>query len=163
MLYMLFLILNWTVFEVRLLNTRKEELLNGNLDLVLMYAIGPAARKTTETAGIIALVIKENKLSPEAVKAYESVRYIMFHYWKNSEAKPFKLTAPTRLVERQDIPKGFLIRQVKEAKQFLLLEYNPNQPADFGMVDILKTQRKGSDRYIPFVCKIENLKNNENG
>ena len=51
MLYMLFLILNWTVFEVRLLNTRKEELLNGNLDLVLMYAIGPAARKTTETAG----------------------------------------------------------------------------------------------------------------
>ena len=87
----------------------------------------------------------------------------MFHYWKNSEAKPFKLTAPTRLVERQDIPKGILIRQVKEAKQFLLLEYNPNQPADFGMVDILKTQRKGSDRYIPFVCKIENLKNNENG
>ena len=107
-----------------------------------MYAIGPAARKTTETAGRIALGIKENKLSPEAVKAYESVRYIMFHYWKNSEAKPFKLTAPTRLVERQDIPKGFLIRQVKKAKQFLLLEYNPNQPADFGMVDILKTQRK---------------------
>ena len=163
MLYMLFLILNWTVFEVRLLNTRKEELLNGNLDLVLMYAIGPAARKTTETAGRIALGIKENKLSPEAVKAYESVRYIMFHYWKNSEAKPFKLTAPTRLVERQDIPKGILIRHVKEAKQFLLFEYNPNQPADFGMVDILKTQRKGSDRYIPFVCKIENLKNNENG
>lgn len=90
--------------EVRLLNTRKEELLNGNLDLVLMYAIGPSARHKTESACMIALGIKEENLSIEAVKAFESVHYIMFHYWKNSDAAPFELTAPTWLVSKQDIP-----------------------------------------------------------
>lgn len=90
--------------------------------------------------------------------ALESVRYIMFHYWKNSDATPFELTASTRLVSKPEIPDGFLIRQEKDAKQYLLIEYNPNAPAEFGEFDILKTQRKGSNRYIPFVCKIENIK-----
>lgn len=144
--------------EVRLRNTKKEELLAGDLDLVLMYAISPVARKRTESAARIALGIKEEQLAQETIKALECVRYIMFHYWKNSEATPFELTAPTRLVNRQDVPDGFLIRQEKEAKQFLLIEYNPVHAAEFGNFDVLKTQRKGSNRYIPFVCKVENLK-----
>lgn len=150
-------ILIYGSLEVRLRNTKKSELLAGFLDLVLMYAISPAAREKTEKAGRIALGIKEANLSEEAVKAYQSVRYIMFHYWKNSEAKPFALTAPTRLVSRAEVPEGFLLRQEKEAKQYLLLEYNPATPASIGELDILKAQRKGCNRYMPFVCRIENI------
>ena len=150
-------ILIYGSLEVRLRNTKKSELLAGSLDLMLMYAISPAAREKTEKAGHIALGIKEANLSEEAVKAYQSVRYIMFHYWKNSEAKPFALTAPTRLVSRADVPEGFLLRQEKEAKQYLLLEYNPATPASIGELDILKAQRKGCNRYMPFVCRIENI------
>lgn len=144
--------------EVRLRNTKKEELLAGNLDLILMYAIGPSARHKTESACRIALGIKEENLSIEAVKAFESVHYIMFHYWKNSDATPFELTAPVRLVNKQDIPEGFLIRQEKDAKQYLLIEYNSEQPFNLGEYDILKVQRKGNSRYLPFVCNIENIK-----
>ena len=144
--------------EVRLWNTKREDLFEGNLDLLLMYAITPSARHKTESACKIALGIKETNLSAEAIKAFKSVRYIMFHYWKNSEATPFELTAPVRLVEKESIPEGFLIRQEKNAKQYLLIEYNSDKPADLGECDILKAQRKGSDRYIPFVCKIGNIK-----
>ena len=144
--------------EVRLRNTKKEELLDGDLNLILMYAISPVARKKTESVGKIALGIKEEQLARETVKALESVRYIMFHYWKNSEARPFKLTVPTRIVNKQDIPEGFLVRQEKDAKQYLLIEYDPSTPAELGEYDILKAQRKGSNRYIPFVCKVENIK-----
>lgn len=149
--------------EVRLWNTRRDDLLEGNLDLLLMYAIGPSARHKTESSGKIALGIKETNLSAEAIKAFKSVRYIMFHYWKNSEATPFVLTAPIRLVEKQDIPVGFLIRQEKDARQYLLIEYNSDKSAELGEYDILKAQRKGSGRYIPFVCKVEDIKidNNE--
>ena len=144
--------------EVRLWNTKREDLFEGNLDLLLMYAITPSARHKTESACKIALGIKETNLSAEAIKAFKSVRYIMFHYWKNSEATPFELTAPVRLVEKESIPEGFLIRQEKNAKQYLLIEYNSDKPADLAECDILKAQRKGSDRYIPFVCKIGNIK-----
>lgn len=144
--------------EVRLRNTKKEELLVGNLDLILMYAIAPSARHKTESACRIALGIKEENLSIEAVKAFESVRYIIFHYWKNSEATPFKLTTPARLVNKQDIPEGFLIRQEKEAKQYLLIEYDSEQPFELGEYDILKVQKKGNNRYLPFVCNVDNIK-----
>ena len=144
--------------EVRLWNTKREDLFEGNLDLLLMYAIGPSARHKTESACKIALGIKETNLSVEAIKAFKSVRYIMFHYWKNSEATPFELTAPVRLVEKESIPEGFLIRQEKDAKQYLLIEYNPNAPAELEEFDILRAQRKRSNRYIPFVCKVENIK-----
>ena len=143
--------------EVRLRNTKKSDLLAGTLDLVLMYAISPAAREKTEKAGRIALGVKEPNLSEEAIKAYQSVRYIMFHYWKNNEAKPFALTAPIQLVSRADVPEGFLLRQEKEAKQYLLLEYNPATPASIGELDILKAQRKGCNRYMPFVCRVDNI------
>ena len=142
---------------VRLRNTKKSDLLAGTLDLVLMYAISPAAREKTEKAGRIALGVKEPNLSEEAIKAYQSVRYIMFHYWKNNEAKPFALTAPIRLVSRAEVPEGFLLRQEKEAKQYLLLEYNPATPASIGELEILKAQRKGCNRYMPFVCRVENI------
>ena len=150
-------ILIYGSLEVRLRNTKKCDLLAGTLDLVLMYAISPAAREKTEKAGRIALGIKEANLSEEAVKAYQSVRYIMFHYWKNSEAKPFALTAPTQLVSRADVPEGFMLRQEKEAKQFLLIEYDLSAMSDIGAYDILKAQRRGSNRYLPFVCKVENI------
>lgn len=148
--------------EVRLWNTKREDLFEGNLDLLLMYAIGPSARHKTESACKIALGIKETNLSAEAIKAFKSVRYIMFHYWKNSEATPFELTAPVRLVEKKSIPEGFLIRQEKDAKQYLLIEYNSDKPAELGEYDILRAQRRGSNRYIPFVCRVENIKVDKN-
>ena len=148
--------------EVRLWNTKREDLFEGNLDLLLMYAIGPSARHKTESACKIALGIKETNLSAEAIKAFKSVRYIMFHYWKNSEATPFELTAPVRLVEKESIPEGFLIRQEKDAKQYLLIEYNSDRPAELGEYDILRAQRRGCNRYIPFVCRVENIKVDKN-
>lgn len=143
--------------EVRLRNAKRSELLSGMLDLVLMYAILPQAREKTEKVGHIALGIKEDELSAESIKAYQSVRYIMFHYWKNSEAKPFALTAPTRLVNKTDIPEGYLLRQEKDATQFLLIQYDPYTPSTIGVYDILKVQRRGSNRYLPFVCTMENI------
>ena len=144
--------------EIRLQSTKREELLCGNLNLVLMYAIAPIARHKTESACRIALGIKEERLSVEAIKAFESVRYIMFHYWKNAEATPFELVTPTCLVDKKDIPDGYLVRQEKNAKQFLLIEYNAELPANISEYDILKVQRKGNNRYIPFVCKLESIK-----
>lgn len=144
--------------EVRLHDAKLDDLLGGKLDLILMYAIAPVARKKTESAGKIALGIKENNLSAEAAKAYESVKYVMFHYWKNNDAKAFKLTAPTRLVAKDDIPDGYLLRQDKDACQYLLWEYDTDSPADIGEYDIMKVQRKGTDRYVPFVCKLEDVK-----
>lgn len=149
--------------EVRLRDTKREDLLAGTLNLVLMYAISPVARKKTESSGKIALGIKEDNLSSEAIKAYESVKYIMFHYWKNSEAKPFELTKSIRLVSKSEIPDDYLLRQEKDAKQFLLIEYDDKQPVNIGDFDVLKAQRKGSDRYIPFVCKVDNIKAENDG
>ncbi|MGM9739039.1 MAG: hypothetical protein ACI3ZP_00385 [Candidatus Cryptobacteroides sp.] len=143
--------------EVRLRNNMKSDLLAGVLDLVLMYAISPAAREQTEKSGRIAIGIKENNLPEEVVKAYQSIRFIMFHYWKNSDAKPYALTAPVRLVSREEVPDGFLLRQEKEAKQFLLIEYDPSAISDLGAYDILKAQRRGSNRYIPFACNLESI------
>ena len=143
---------------VDLPNTKRQSLTNGKLDLVLMYAIGSGARQKTEAAGKIALGIKEANLSSEAIKAYESVKYIMFHYWKNSDAKPFELTKSIRLVRKSEIPDDFLLRQEKDAMQYLLIEYDEKRPVNIGNFDILRTQRKGSDRYIPFVCKVDNIK-----
>lgn len=144
--------------EVRLGDTKRDDLLAGTLELVLMYAIGPVARKKTEFTGKIALGIKEDNLSSETIKAYESVKYIMFHYWKNSEAKPFKLIKSIRLVSKSDISNDYLLRQEKKAKQYLLIEYDDKHPADIGEFDILRAQRKGSNRYTPFVCKLNNIR-----
>ena len=51
--------------------------------------------------------------------------------------------------------KGYGTKENGIGKQYLLIEYNPDEPTELGECDILKAQRKGSDRYIPFVCKIK--------
>ena len=68
---------------VDLPDTKRTELIDEKLSLILMYAIGSGARQKTETAGKIALGIKENMLKDEQIAAYKSLKYLMFHYWSN--------------------------------------------------------------------------------
>ena len=104
---------------VDLPNTKREELTNGNLDLVLMYAIGSNARQKTETAGKIALGIKEGMLNDEQMAAYKSIKYLMFHYWSNP--KVYQLTKGPELVDKNAVPSDYLIRMKKDAVKYLLL------------------------------------------
>lgn len=140
---------------VDLPKTKKEELSNGRLDLILMYAIGSGARQKTESAGKIALGIKESLLKDEQLAAYKSLKYLLFHYWKNP--KTYALSREPVLVDREDVPSDYLLRMEKDAVKFLLLEYNPMQPADLGNINILKTQRRGNIRYLPFVTTLESI------
>ena len=140
---------------VDLPNTKREELTNGKLDLVLMYAIGSGARQKTETAGKIALGIKEGMLKDEQMIAYKSIKYLMFHYWSNPKA--YQLTKEPVLVDRGAVPSEYLIRMERDAVKYLLLNYNPQQSADLGNANILKTQRRGEIRYLPFVTTIESI------
>ena len=133
----------------------KKDLVDNKLDLVLMYVIGPAGRHRTEAAGKIALGIKEKNLNAVQMASYKSVKYLMFHYWSNPKA--FKLTKAPILVDAEKVPSDFLVRQPNEAVKFMLLEYNPNEPADIGTLNILKTQRNGDIRYMPFVTTIESI------
>ena len=141
---------------VDLPQVNKSELVDEHLDLVLMYAIGNAARGKTELSGKIAMGIKESQLSKEQVAAYRCVKYLLFHYWSNP--KIFKLSKTPLLVDRNEIPSGYLVRQDTGAIKFLLLEYNPQYPTNIGDYDILKTQRRGEIRYLPFVSTIESIK-----
>ena len=140
---------------VDLPNTKREELTNGKLDLVLMYAIGSSARHKTETAGKIALGIKEGMLKDEQMAAYKSVKYLMFHYWSNPKA--YQLTKEPVLVDRGAVPSAYLIRMERDAVKFLLLDYNPSQSVDLDNLNILKTQRRGGIRYLPFVTTLESI------
>ena len=134
----------------------RNDLVDNKLDLVLMYAIGnPAARKKTEAAGKIALGIKEMSLNEIQTTSYNSVKYLMFHYWKNPVL--FLLTKAPRLVDAEDVPVDFLVRQPNDAVKYLLLEYDPNEPRDTDNIDVLKTQRRGEIRYLPFVTTIESI------
>ena len=140
---------------VDLPKTKREALLSENLNLILMYAIGPAGRQKTEAAGRIAIGIKEDLLKDEQMAAYKSLKYLMFHYWSNPKA--YRLTNEPLLVEPDKVPSDYLKRLEKDAVKFLLLEYNPQSPSDLGNVDILKTQRRGEIRYLPFVTTIESI------
>ena len=84
-----------------------------------------------------------------------SVKYLMFHYWKDPVL--FLLTKEPRLVDAEDVPADFLVRQSNDAVKYLLLEYNPNEPHGTDNIDILKTQRRGEIRYLPFVTTIESI------
>ena len=141
---------------VDLPNTNREDLINDKLDLVLMYAIGSSARNKTESAGKIALGIKEDSLGEEQLAAYVNVKYLLFHYWNNP--KIFVLNVSPKLVKREDVPTDYLLRQEKDAERFLLLEYNPDVIANIGEYNILKTQRRGNIRYLPFVTTLESIK-----
>ena len=46
----------------------------------------------------------------------------------------------------------------KDAVKYLLLEYDSLLPIDLGEIDILKTQRKGEIRYLPFVTTLGSIK-----
>ena len=140
---------------VDLPNTKRDELTNGKLDLVLMYAIGSNARQKTEAAGKIALGIREDMLNDEQMAAYKSIKYLMFHYWSNPKA--YMLTQEPTLVEKNDVPADYLIRLEKDAVKFLLLDYNPQLSTDLGIINILKTQRRGEIRYLPFVTTLESI------
>ena len=140
---------------VDLPHTKRNELIEEQLDLILMYAIGSGARQKTEAAGKIALGIKEGMLKDEQMAAYKSIKYLMFHYWSNPRA--YLLTKEPTLVDKDAVPSDYLLRMEKDAVKFLLLDYNPLQSVDLGNINILKTQRRGEIRYLPFVTTLESI------
>ena len=122
---------------------------------VFMYAIGAASRPKTEPVGKLAIGIKEGTLGNVPVN---DIGYIMFHYWNNEKATPYRVINIPRLVNKQDIPSGYILRMSKDVDSFILLEYNPSMPTDIGEYDIKKIQRKGKGRYLPFVVPFEKIK-----
>lgn len=123
-----------------------------NKEDVLMYAVGSPYRQRTEPIGKLALGVKEGVLDDVVISR---IGYIMFHYWSNQRATPYRITNTPRIVIKQDIPDGYLLRIANDAKKFVLLEYDPNRPADIGDFDIMKVQRKGKGRYMPFVTTLQ--------
>ena len=125
-------------------------------DDVLMYAVGGSYRKKAEPIGKLAIGIKDGALDSVNIS---NIGYIMFHYWNNENATPYKLINTPRLVSKQDIPSGYLLRMGNDAEEFLLLEYDPNMPAEIDNYDIKKVMRKGKGRYLPFVTSMNSIKN----
>ena len=123
-------------------------------DDVLMYAVGLPYRQKTEPVGKLALGIKEGVLDDVTPSR---IGYIMFHYWNSQQATPYRITNTPRIVSKQNIPDGYLLRIASNADMFLLLEYNPDKPADLGTFDIMKVQRKGKGRYMPFVVELKKI------
>ena len=72
----------------------------------------------------------------------------------------FRLITQPRLVDKEAIPHGYLIRQDKNAVKYLLLDYNPSAPEVLDNINILKTQRRGEIRYLPFVTTLESIVKN---
>ena len=130
-----------------------DEILQG--DDVLMYAVSMATRQKTEPLGKLALGIKEGVLDNVNITR---IGYIMFHYWNNQTATPYRITNTPRIVSKQDITDDYLLRIANDAQKFLLLEYTPSMPADIGNFDIMKVHRKGKGRYMPFVTSRDSLK-----
>ena len=64
-------------------------------DNVLMYAVGSPYRQKTEPIGKLALGIKDGALDNVNIN---NIGYIMFHYWNNEKATPYKLLCTPRLV-----------------------------------------------------------------
>lgn len=122
---------------------------------VLMYAIGSASRKSTEPVGKIAIGIKDGMLDDVIIS---HIDYIIFHYWNNDKATPHKIISTPKLVRKQDIPDGFMLRMRKEAQRFLLIEYDADISADIGSFNIMKVQKKGKGRYLPFITKLDEIK-----
>ena len=121
---------------------------------VLMYAIGSASRKKTEPVGKLAIGLKQGVLMDTDVSR---IGYIMFHYWSNERATPYRLTSTPRIVSKLNIPDGYLIRMGSEASDFLLVEYDASTPADIGTFDIRRVMKKGKGRYMPFVTVLADI------
>ena len=117
-----------------------------------MRTIGAASRAKTESAGKLAIGIKDSGLDNILVS---DISYIMFHYWNNEKASPYKLVKTPRIVGKHDIPQGYMLRITKDTQRFLLLEYDPSAPAKIGAFDILKVQQKAKLRYLPFITTKE--------
>lgn len=115
-----------------------------------MYAVGSSYRKKTEFAGKLALGIKDGVLDNVAIG---QIGYIMFHYWNNEKATLYRIINHPRIVSKQDIPDGYLLRIAKNAQSFLLLEYTPNKPTNLDNFDIKKVMRKGGGTLLA-VCNI---------
>ncbi len=124
-------------------------------DDVLMYAVGSPYRQKTEPVGKLALGIKDGALDNVNIN---NIGYIIFHYWNNEKAHPYKLISTPRLVSKQNIPSGYLLRMGNGAEEFLLLDYDPKKPAEIESYDIKKVMRKGKGRYLPFVASISDIK-----
>ena len=124
-------------------------------DDMFMYAVGGSYRKKAEPIGKLAIGIKDGALDSININ---NIGFIMFHYWNNEKATPYKLISNPRLVSKQDIPSGYLLRMGNGAEEFLLLEYDPSKPADIGNHDIKNVMRKGKGRYLPFVSSISDIK-----
>ncbi|MBR0181901.1 MAG: site-specific DNA-methyltransferase [Bacteroidaceae bacterium] len=121
---------------------------------VLMYAIGEAPRKKTEPVGRLAIGLKDGVLDNIVLN---SIGYIMFHYWNNDKATLYRVSNRPRIVSEQDIPDGYLPRVSANAHNYILIEYDTSGPANIGTYNIMKVQRKGKERYMPFVaalCKL---------
>ncbi len=69
----------------------------------------------------------------------------------------YLLTQKPILVDKDTVPSDYLIRMEKDAVKFLLLNYNPQHFADLGIINILKTQRRGEIRYLPFVTTVDSI------
>ena len=126
----------------------------GNNSCVFMYALGTAARSKTEPIGKLAIGIKDDTLCDNPIN---DIGFIMFHYWNNEKATPYKVVKMPRIVAKQDIPDGFILRMTKDVDRFILLEYDSTKPADIGPFDIGKVNRKGNIRYMPFVTSLDKI------
>lgn len=60
-------------------------------------------------------------------------------------------------MDKQDIPNGYMLRMKKDTQRFLLLDYDPSNPAKIGAFDIMKVQQKGKGRYLPFVTNLDSI------
>ena len=120
-----------------------------------MYAVGPSSRSKVEPVGKLAIGIKDSGLDNILVS---DISYIMFHYWSNENATPYKLVKTPRIVDKQDVPNGYMLRMTKDTQRFILLEYDSSKPAKIRKYDILKVQRKGKERYLPFVTSLDSIK-----
>ncbi|MBO7068775.1 MAG: hypothetical protein J6W52_08880 [Bacteroidaceae bacterium] len=121
---------------------------------IFMYAVAPTYRKESETFGRLAIDVKNDSITEETIK---ELGYIMFHYWNNEKATLYKLIKKPHIVNKIDIPDGYLLRIEKDSERFILLEYNPEIMADLGECDIRKVQRKGKERYLPFITSLQNI------
>ena len=122
--------------------------------MIFMYAIGDASRKKTEFVGKLAIGIKGSGLDNELIN---NIGYIMFHYWNNEKATPYKVTHIPKIIKKQDIPEGYLVRMEKDSDRFILIEYNPKRKAHIGSFQIGKVQKRGKERYMPFVTLLSRL------
>ena len=123
-------------------------------DMIFMYAIGDASRKKTEFVGKLAIGIKGSGLDNELIN---NIGYIMFHYWNNEKATLYKVTHIPKIIKKQDIPEGYLVRMEKDSDRFILIEYNPKRKAHIGSFQIGKVQKRGKERYMPFVTLLSRL------